>query len=135
MDGIMTRREFLEQVGGGSAAVLLAACAAGCKKKNTTQPVSFTVDISSGPLATNGGSLVKNGVIIARTTTGAFIAVAAACTHQGVTVNFVSSSTSFSCPGHGAQFNANGTVTQGPAATNLKKYSTSLSGTTLTVSG
>jgi cytochrome b6-f complex iron-sulfur subunit len=130
----MTRREFIEQVGGGSATLLIVACAA-CKKKSAAQPISFTVDVSSGALAINGGSLVKNGVIIARTTTGAFIAVAAACTHQGVTIDFVSSSTSFYCPGHGARFDANGTVTQGPAATNLKKYSTSLSGSTLTVSG
>ncbi|HXB39525.1 MAG TPA: Rieske (2Fe-2S) protein [Bacteroidia bacterium] len=135
----MTRKEFIAQVGGGSAALFFVACAASCKKKSSSSPqgptVNFTVNVSSGPLATNGGSLVQSGVIVARTLSGGFIAVAAACTHQGVTINYVSGSNSFSCPGHGATFDSGGNVTGGPAPTALKKYNTSLSGNILTVSG
>ena len=134
----MTRKEFIAQVGGGSAALFFVACAAGCKKKSSGPSgptVNFTVNVASGPLATNGGSMVQQGVIIGRTMSGSFIAVAAACTHQGSTINYVSGSNSFSCPAHGAQFDSGGNVTAGPATTALKKYNTSLSGTTLTVSG
>ncbi len=133
----MTRKEFIAQVGGGSAALFFVVCAASCKKKSATPTpaVNFTVDISTGALATNGGSLVQSGVLVARTLSGSFIAVAAACTHQGTTINFVSGSTSFSCPNHGAKFDSGGNVTMGPATTALKKYTTSLSGNTLTVSG
>lgn len=134
----MTRKEFMAQVGGGSAALFIVACAASCKKKSSsasTPTVNFTVDVSTGPLATNGGSLIQSGVIVARTLSGSFIAVAAACTHQGTNINYVSGSNSFSCPNHGAKFDSAGNVTVGPATTALKKYNTSLSGNTLTVSG
>jgi Rieske Fe-S protein len=44
----------------------------------------------------------------------------ARCTHDGVTISAESSD--FYCPAHGATFNFNGTVTQGPAFTNLVHY-------------
>ena len=138
---VMDRKKFFAQLGVGAAALLVPACIgglAGCKKSDsgsTTAPttVDFNIDISTGTLATNGGFLVQNGILVAKTLTGTFIAVSAACTHQGTTVNYVSSSNSFLCPNHGAKFSANGTVTQGPASTNLKQYNTSLTGTTLRV--
>jgi cytochrome b6-f complex iron-sulfur subunit len=134
----MTRKEFLEQAGAGAALLLMPACIGGfggCKKKDTKKSatVDFTLDVSSGPLAANGGSLVQNGVIVARTNSGTFIAVASACTHEGTTVQFVNSTTSFSCPNHGAKFDSSGNVTQGPAASPLKQYNTTLSGTSLRV--
>ena len=94
--------------------------------------VNFTTDVSTGPLAANGGYLIQNGVIVARTSAGAFIAVSATCTPQGGTLSFSSSDT-FNCPLHGAQFNTSGVVTRGPASTNLQTYHTSLSGNSLHV--
>jgi cytochrome b6-f complex iron-sulfur subunit len=136
----MTRKEFIAQVGQSAALLLVPGCITGlssCKKKKKKEEEEakkdFTLDVSSGPLATNGGSLVHEGVIVARTLSGGFIAVDAACTHQGTTINYVSSSNSFSCPNHGSKFNSGGGVTQGPASTNLKAYSTSLSGNSLRV--
>ncbi|MGZ3885173.1 MAG: QcrA and Rieske domain-containing protein [Bacteroidia bacterium] len=134
----MTRKEFIAQVGSGAALLLVPACISGlsaCKKKDTSKPASidFTLDVSSGPLASNGGSLVQQGVIVARTNSGSFIAVASACTHEGTTINYVASSNSFSCPNHGAKFNASGGVTLGPATTNLTPYNTSLNGSSLRV--
>ena len=134
----MTRKEFIAQVGTGAALLLLPACITGLssckkKKKEDENKVDFTLDISSGPLATNGGSLIKDGVIVARTTDGSFLAVSSACTHQGTTINYVSTSNSFNCPNHGAQFDSNGNVTQGPATSKLKSYTTFHSGNTLRV--
>jgi cytochrome b6-f complex iron-sulfur subunit len=133
----MNRKEFISKVGFGVAAVMIPACItglSGCKKTdNGPTNVDFTIDISTGPLSANGGFVVKNQVIVARTNSGTFLAVAAACTHEGTNVNYNSSGNKFVCPNHGAQFSSNGAVTQGPANTNLKQYNTSLSGTMLRV--
>jgi cytochrome b6-f complex iron-sulfur subunit len=140
----MTRKEFIAQVGGGAAGLFFVACAVSCKKKSSTtntspaqgpSNVNFTVDVSTGPLAANGGYLIQSGVIVARTMSGSFIAIAAACTHQGTNLVYNSSANKFTCPNHGAQFTTNGSVAQGPATVAEKNYATSLSGGTLTVSG
>ena len=132
----MDRKEFLSQVGIGVAALLVPACVgglSGCKKKNTTPNVDFTIDTSSGALAANGGFLVKDGAIVARTAAGGFIAVSAACTHQGTNVNYNSTNNVFVCPNHGAIFSTSGSVIQGPATISLTKYNTTLTGTSLRV--
>ncbi|MFI0490323.1 Rieske 2Fe-2S domain-containing protein [Flavobacterium sp.] len=92
-----------------------------------------TVDVSTGALATNGGFVVINKIVIARTVTGTFLAVAAACTHQGTNVKYVLANNNFHCPNHGAEFSSTGVVTKGPATTNLTLYKTVLTGTSLSV--
>ena len=138
----MTRKEFFEKVGIGVAIAIIPGCvgglAASCSKednKTIAAPtnVNFTIDVSTGALSANGGFLVINGIVIARTTTGAFLAVSAACTHQGTTVNYNSTNNDFVCPNHGAKFNSTGAVIQGPAGSNLATYNTLLTGTTLKV--
>jgi cytochrome b6-f complex iron-sulfur subunit len=134
----MTRKEFIAQVGAGAAILFIPACITGlssCKKKDTSQPkkVDFTLDVSSGPLATNGGALINNGVIVARSAASGFIAVDAACTHEGTNIDYVSSSNSFKCPNHGATYDANGNVTLGPATKSLTSYHCTLTGTSLRV--
>lgn len=76
----MTRKEFFARVGFGAATVLVPACLAGlatsCSSDDSstggsstptpTATSNFTVDISTGPLATNGGFIVTKGIIIAR---------------------------------------------------------------------
>jgi len=103
------------------------------KKTDTNPTKDFTVDVSSGSLATNGGFMVSNGVIIARTNSGSFLAVAAACTHEGTNINYNPSGNNFICPNHGAQFDSTGNVTQGPASNNLTRYNTTLTGNSLRV--
>jgi cytochrome b6-f complex iron-sulfur subunit len=91
------------------------------------------LDVSTGSLAANGGYLVSQGIVVARTNSGTFIAVSASCTHEGTNVNYVASANDFLCPNHGAQFSSTGVVTRGPASTNLKQYNTSLTGNSLRV--
>ena len=138
----MDRKDFLSQVGVGAAAFLAPICLggiAGCgKSSNDSTPsapsnVDFTLDVSSGALASNGGFLVSQGILVARTNAGAFLAVSAACTHQGTTVNYNAANNNFVCPNHGAQFSSTGMVTLGPATTNLKSYNTSLTNSTLRI--
>jgi cytochrome b6-f complex iron-sulfur subunit len=141
----MDRKEFFSKVGFGAAAALLPACIAGiatsCSSDNSTSPspapapsgVDFLLDVSTGSLATNGGYLVSQGIVVARTNSGTYIAVSASCTHEGTNVNYNASGNNFICPNHGAQFSSTGAVTQGPANTNLKKYNTTLTGNSLRV--
>lgn len=141
----MDRKEFFSKVGFGAAAALLPACIAGiatsCSSDNSTSPspapapsgVDFILDVSTGSLTTNGGFLVTKGIVVARTNSGTYIAVSASCTHEGTNVNYNASGNNFICPNHGAQFSSTGTVTQGPANTNLKKYNTTLTGNSLRV--
>lgn len=139
----MTRKEFFARVGFGAAAILIPTCIGGlassCSREEneggTSAPtnVDFTLDISTGTLAVNGGHLVHQGVLVARTTSGTFIAVSAGCTHQGTTVNYSSAGNNFICPNHGAVFNSSGAVTQGPASSNLAQYNTSLNGNSLRI--
>jgi cytochrome b6-f complex iron-sulfur subunit len=145
----MTRKEFFSRAGFGAAIVLLPACIAGMASScssddsttsslgtsNTTPSASsdFTIDVSMGALATDGGFLVTQGIIVARTNGGDFLAVSAACPHEGTIVNYDKAGNKFVCPRHNSQFTSKGVVTVGPASSNLTEYRTSLSGTTLTV--
>ena len=150
MKNIMTRKEFFQKAGFGAAVLLVPACIAGlassCSKDNPepvnnqnpsgTVPanIDFTIDVSTGNLATNGGSLVQNGVVVAKLLDGSgFIAVAAACTHAGTTINYVKETNSFSCPNHGSNFSSSGAVTLGPASANLRQFNTTLTGSSLRV--
>lgn len=141
----MNRKEFFAKVGFGAAVALMPSCIGGlassCSSDNSSSPspgtapaaVDFILDVSTGSLATNGGFLVTNGIVVARTNSGTFLAVSAACTHEGTNVNYAANTNNFICPNHNAQFSSTGIVTQGPASKNLKQYLTSLSGNSLRV--
>jgi cytochrome b6-f complex iron-sulfur subunit len=138
---IMTRKEFFSRVGAGAALVLVPSCIGGLASScsNDSSPnaapsnVDFTLDVSSGTLSNNGGYLVHNGIVVAKTNSGEYIAVSASCTHEGTNVNYNASANKFVCPNHGAQFSNTGSVIQGPANRNLTKYNTTLMDTMLRV--
>ena len=77
-------------------------------------------------------TIYNAGVIVAPAQTG-YVAVSSACTHQGSTVVFDSSANSFFCPAHGSRFSLTGGVINGPAASPLGSYKTTLTGTSLRV--
>ena len=145
----MERKDFIEQVGMSGAALLVMGCFGSCTKSdggggsspnpsNPTKPVDFTINISNSPfnvLQNNGGFYVDtaNNVIIAKTTSGMLIAVSSLCTHQSVTLEFQGNNNRFYCPGHGSNFNAAGTVLNGPATAPLKAFKTALSGSLLRI--
>jgi len=139
----MERKEFLSLLGLDSASVFAAACLGGCSKTalgNVQGPpasVNINLDLSlpvNAALLTPRGYLYTNGIIVAQTTAGAYIAVSQACTHQGVSVQYIGSSLEFYCPAHGSAFSNTGAVVNGPASYPLTQYKTSLTGTTLTIS-
>ena len=136
----MDRKEFLSMLGFSAGGLLLASCMGGCKKDSgsTATTVDFTLDLTqpaNAALTTAGGFLYSNGVIVAKTNSGSIIAVSSACTHEGTNVQYQASGSRFHCPNHGANFSESGAVTQGPATTNLKQYSVTVSGNIVSVKG
>jgi cytochrome b6-f complex iron-sulfur subunit len=140
----MDRKEFLGAVGIGTTAILYSVCFNGCKPlDNVTNPTTDTThgtdltinldDSANAALKTNGGYIVKDGIIIARTLSGTFLAVSAACTHQGTSVEYQGNNNRFHCPNHGSNFATDGSVINGPASTPLKSYNTSLNGSLLRI--
>jgi len=142
----MKRQEFLTLFGisAGTAAFapFLSSCTSSKLPVNSgSNPVKvaapeFTLDLTipeNSVLNSNGGSLIKNGIIVAHTSSGAFIAVASACPHFGANVSFDSAKSRFHCSRHGSNFEANGSLINGPATTALKLYSVRLAGNLLSI--
>lgn len=130
----MDRKEFLTSVGIGAAAAACSYCLGACKVNDAgiTGPtnVNFTLDLSSAANSTlnNVGGYVYNGGVIVANTPKGFVAVSAACTHQGSTIYYDVTSNSFFCPAHGSRFATNGSVINGPASSSLSIYKVSLTG-------
>lgn len=148
----MNRKKFIELVGVGSASIAIAACFGACKKDSPTPssattpttPVTptppnttlLTLDLSdpaNSALNTPGGYVYKNGIIVAKAASGIYIAVSQVCTHQQFTVVYQASPSQFHCSLHGSNFSESGTVINGPAASSLTQYRTSLSGNILSI--
>ena len=137
----MDRKEFISLIGGGTVSAFLVTCA-GCSKGSNggsiggPSSIDFTIDLSSSAnsaLLTKGGYLAQQGVLVARATTGAYIAVQQSCTHQNYPLIYQGSNDVFYCNNHGSAFSENGIVLNGPADRNLTVYKTTLTGTSLRV--
>jgi cytochrome b6-f complex iron-sulfur subunit len=147
----MERKEFLSLLGSGSAALFALGCLGSCGGSSDADPQpnpgpgpgggtpakkDFTLDLNEAAnslLKTPGNAAVRNGVIVAHTNTGSYIAVSSVCTHEGFTIGYNAGSNNFVCPNHGSVFTATGSVANGPATNPLKQYVTALTGSTLRV--
>jgi len=133
----MDRKEFLSQLGMGSAAALAITCLQACSKNGTSgNAVDFTIDLNSSQfsaLKNPGGFIVTQGIIVAVSTSGSYLAVSSRCPHKGVTVEYSASKNQFICNAHNSIFASTGSRLSGPANTGLKQYQTSLSGNSLRV--
>jgi cytochrome b6-f complex iron-sulfur subunit len=143
----MKRNEFFSAFGVSAGLLFMAPVLSSCSKESTDtptggttptpKPVDFTLDLTSptyAALNTNGGSVVKDNIIIARTSSGAYVALTSICSHQQFNpIAFESANSRFHCPNHGSNFATDGSVLNGPALTALKKYNTTLTGTSLRV--
>jgi cytochrome b6-f complex iron-sulfur subunit len=130
----MNRKEFLSTIGLGAVGVLCAGCLGACKSEDgITAPTSvdFTLDMSTPAyqsLVNPGGYVYKDGVIVAHTTGGAYVALSSTCTHQGGTVAYESGANRLHCPNHGSNFATDGSVQNGPATAPLRQYAVSVNG-------
>ena len=134
----MDRRKFLEQIGVGAAFALTATCLGGCKADTSVTPIDFTIDLNDSAYAalkTNGGYVIKNDAVIARTTTGGYAAATVICSHEGQKRISYNSQGQWSCSAHGALFDATGKGLNGNASKGLTIFKADLSGTSLHIYG
>lgn len=135
----MDRKEFLSKIGFGAAFALTATCLHSCDKESTTPsgPVDFTINLNdtvNAALANNGGYVIQNSVVIARTNTGAYAAATVICSHEGQQqVTYRGSVNQWYCTAHGATFDINGVGQNANGSRGLTIYKTQLSGTNLRV--
>ncbi len=136
----MDRKEFLSNLGVGAAAIICSSCLGGCQPLDTVVGAPTNIDITldltasvNSGLIQSGGTLYRDGIVIARTAAGTYIAVSSACTHAGTTVQYEAGGNRFHCPAHGSNFASDGSVINGPANSPLGKYNTTLTGSSLRV--
>ena len=136
----MERRDFLAQLGIGAAFALTATCLHSCSKSVSTNPsggVDFTLnlnDAANAALKTNGNYIVANDVVVARTTSGEYVAATVVCSHQQLKqVIYDPAANNYVCTHQGSRFNLQGGVVNGPAATSIAVYKTTIIGTSLRV--
>jgi cytochrome b6-f complex iron-sulfur subunit len=126
----MTRKEFLSSLGIGAAFVLTTNCLQSCKSE-AVSPADFTLnldDAANANLKTNGGYIISNNAVVARTTTGSYVAATVICSHEGEKkVYYKKSSNIFECTSHGAQFDLNGKGLNSNGNKGLTIFSTELS--------
>lgn len=145
----MQRKEFLKSLGAGAAFAITFPCLGSCSKDNgengniVEEPtnVDFTVDLNAAEaanLASNGGFILKNLVVVARNLEGELVAASQVCSHQGYDeVRFINQNGGiFYCDVHGSQFAQDGSNLNpgnGRATRPLKVYQTELNGDILRV--
>ncbi len=106
---IMTRKDFLGTLGLGAGFVLTATCLGSC---GLIAPVNvdFTVDLqdnANSALLTNGGYKVIDGIVVAKTTTGNYVAATVICSHDNKR-KITLKDDEWYCTDHGARFDLNG---------------------------
>lgn len=148
----MERKDFFSAFGITAGMLFMAPAISSCSKSMTDSAsgtntnnntngttgsgVDFTLDLTKSPytaLNNNGGSVIANNILVARTAAGSLVALSAICTHQGATLDFDSANNRLHCSNHGSNFATDGSVLNGPALTALKKYNTQLTGSSLRV--
>ena len=135
----MERRDFLEKIGIGAAFVLTSSCLGACKSTDyaPTGTVDFTLDLSlaeNAALTPNGGYLIANKVVVAKDTSGAYVAATQVCSHEGkVQVIYNKAANNFKCTAHDATFSLTGAGTNSNGSKGLTIYKTQLTGTKLRV--
>lgn len=145
----MERKQFLRSLGASAAFALTFPCLHGCSSDEdedgiiVEEPtnVDFTIDLTSSEannLATNGGFILKNLVVIVKNLEGQFVAASQICSHKSYDqVRFVDQDGGiFYCDVHGSRFEQNGTPlnqVDGSAAKSLKVYNTELTGDMLRI--
>ncbi|MBI3110286.1 MAG: ubiquinol-cytochrome c reductase iron-sulfur subunit [Ignavibacteriales bacterium] len=128
---ILTRRYFLETIGGGAIGIVAAGSAV-----LTGQFLSPNV-LREPPLKFRAGptenfppeSVTLNKeqkVFIVRAKEGYFSAVSAVCTHLGCITNWKSEEEIIACPCHGSKFDKEGNVLEGPAPRPLPRFAMTL---------
>ena len=135
----INRHEFLRKLGfAGSAlaAVYFAGNLQSCTNDRVSPvPTNLTLDLTdpaNAAIKTNGGYIVKDGVVIAKSNTGTYIAATLTCSHEGKN-QIMYQTDHFYCPAHGAKYDNTGKGLNGEGKNGIAVYVTSLVGNILTI--
>jgi cytochrome b6-f complex iron-sulfur subunit len=140
----MNRRELIQRVLlGGTELVLVPSVLESCTKNDPDPNIKpggsgskIDLDLSladNTALTATGSSRIVQEILIINIGGGKYSAISSVCTHQGCTVGYNSGAGNVQCPCHGSVFSTSGSVINGPAATSLKSYQTSVTGNILTI--
>lgn len=139
----MNRIEFLKSLGISGAALFALGtlgCMNSCTSESDPSPsgsADFTFDLddpSNSALNNNGGYVIKNSVVIARTGNGTFAAVTLICSHENnPNIFFDGPNNEFRCTVHGARFSSTGQGLNSNGSRGLRTYNTELNGRILRI--
>ncbi|NVO85482.1 QcrA and Rieske domain-containing protein [Hymenobacter terrestris] len=147
----MNRKDFIQLCVLGTAAVATGTLHS-CGKDDGVSPggsatpppasgsIDFTLDLTApanAQLAAGTGFVygAGNQVLVAKTSAGAYVALQASCTHEGVMLSFNSGTNQVQCPRHGGTYSSTGTVLAGPPPASLKQYTVVQTGNSLRITG
>ena len=137
----VTRRRFCTGACRAASGATLATIFSACGGGSPTSPSgtasmlavlsgrfaasTVQVNVSGSPLAETGGAALIQSIagvfLVSRTSTTAFTAIDATCTHEGCTITGADGS-AYVCPCHGSRYNRNGQVLAGPAKAALRQF-------------
>ena len=153
----MDRKEFITKLSAGAALAVVSTCACGCVKMDDPAPpidtsllnliqidennFDFTLDLTTpanAPLQNNGGYvIIDNKCVVARTSTGEYIAATRVCSDQNLRgIVWSGSLNQWQCVEHSATFDETGvgtTVYNNLGVKGIAVYNTVLNGTSLRV--
>lgn len=135
----LSRHAFLRKLGFGGAA-LTALYFSGHLQSCTNDrvnpaPTNMTLDLNDpayAALKSNGGYVIKDGVVIARSNSGAYIAATHTCSHEGRN-EVIYQTDHFYCTAHGAKYDNAGKGLNSEGKKGIAVYTTSLKDQILTI--
>jgi cytochrome b6-f complex iron-sulfur subunit len=146
----MDRRDFLAWVGVGGLATSLPVALAACTPKTNSsgadapagsgasvsgEVVGTVADLDAKGMVLNENAAIGPALVIRQPgSTDTLIAVNPTCPHSGCKVDWQSDQSKYVCPCHGSQFNADGSIAQGPATNPLSTYSAKIEADQVVVS-
>lgn len=143
----MRRKEFLKSLGAGAAFAITYGCLGGCSKdeaipfiapNGNNLPVNtilFSLDLrteEAANLINEGGYIIKEDIVIAKSLSGIYLAATVICTHES-RKEVIFQKNEFLCSAHGARFDQTGNGLNEFGEKGLKIYKTLLEGDELTI--
>ena len=125
----LTRADFMRLLGASFGLLTFTSYVSACAR-DTADPVpaatvDFTINWGKSPynnLQQKGGYATEQGVLIAQTMTGDFVAVSSACSYHNSALVYKGSPSRFYCPSCQSAFTTAGAVQIGPATKPIKTY-------------
>jgi cytochrome b6-f complex iron-sulfur subunit len=139
----ISRHQFLRSLGLGGSALMAVYCVGStltsCTNEGSIAPApsgGLTLDLSASSnsaLQTAGGYIVVNEIVVANVGNGKYVAVTHICSHEQKR-EVIFRNNEFYCTAHGARFDTTGKGLNGNGSKGLTIYTTSVNGSTLTIS-